>query len=331
MTEALIRAARAQDAEEIVRMVAALSQAEGEPPPRFDAQICRRDGFGAKPLFAVLMAEIAGRTAGYALYHPSYDTDRVLRAVWLADLYVESWARGRGLGRQLAAEVANLSRADKVQAMHWAVLRRNLPARRFYARFAREDDSLLHCFMTEEALGRLAGSTKRSAAAIRPAGPSDAALLGRLVKALLLSLGETDSVLDPAPHLAADGFGASPWFRALIAEIGEEVAGYALYWPIYDTELGGTLTFLSDLLVNEGRRGSGVAEDLMAAVARQAVAAGHKGMAWEVLRHNQRARAFYRRLAEENEETIVVNCVGEDFRRLATEASAVSLLVNRPS
>ena len=320
MTEALIRAARAQDAEEIARMVAALSQAEGEPPPRFDSRICRRDGFGAKPLFAVLMAEIAGRPAGYALYHPSYDTDRVLRAVWLADLYVESWARGRGLGRRLAAQVANRSRLDNVQAMHWAVLRRNAPARRFYARFAREDDSLLHCFMTEEALSRLAASRRLSRAVLRPAEPGDAPLLGRLVKALLLTLGEADFAFDPAPRLAADGFGAKPWFRAMIAEIAGAVAGYALFWSIYDTELGGPLTFLSDLLVSETERGRGVAEDLMAAVASQAVAADHKGMAWEVLRRNRRARAFYRRMAEENAEAIVVNCAGLDFRRLADEA-----------
>jgi GNAT superfamily N-acetyltransferase len=320
MTEALIRAARPEDAEDIARMVAALSQAEGEPAPRFDAEICRRDGFGAQPLFSVLVAEIGDRPAGYALYHPSYDTDRVLRAVWLADLYVESWARGRGLGRRLAAQVAHRSRAQNVQAMHWAVLRRNAPARRFYSRFAREDDSLLHCFMDEEGLGRLAASRKLSAAAVRPAEPKDAALLGRLVKALLLSLGEADFAFDPGPRLAADGFGASPWFRAVIAETDGEVAGYALFWPIYDTEMGGPLTFLSDLLVSDSQRGRGVAEDLMAAVASQAIAADHKGMAWEVLRRNRRARAFYRHIAEENAEAIVVNCVGEDFRRLADEA-----------
>ncbi len=57
----------------------------------------------------------------------------------------------------------------------------------------------------------------------------------------------------------------------------------------------------------------------MAAVARRAMAAGHKGMIWEVMRRNARARAFYRRMAEESDEAIVVNCAGDDFRRLADE------------
>jgi hypothetical protein len=46
-------------------------------------------------------------------------------------------------------------------------------------------------------------------------------------------------------------------------------------------------------------------------------------MVWEVLEHNTRARAFYRRLAEESNDAIVVNCAGDDFRRLAAEGLAI--------
>ena len=62
--------------------------------------------------------------------------------------------------------------------------------------------------------------------------------------------------------------------------------GYALFWPIYDTDTGGPVMYLSDLFVTEAWRGGGLALDLMAAVARRAMAAGHKGMVWEVLEHN---------------------------------------------
>ena len=99
--------------------------------------------------------------------------------------------------------------------------------------------------------------------------------------------------------------------------------GYALFWPLYDTESGGPVMYLSDLFVAEAWRGSGLALDLMAAVARRAVTAGHKGMAWEVLRGNSRARAFYRHLARESDEAITVNCAGDDFRRLAAEGLAL--------
>jgi GNAT superfamily N-acetyltransferase len=319
-----IRRARLDDAEVIARMVAALSEAEGGPAPDFDATTFRRDGFGPEKRFEALIAEADGRPAGYALFHPSYDTDRVVRAVYLGDLYVEAWARGSGIGRRLAASVARIAAAEGDETMHWTVLRRNTAARRFYARFAREDEGLLHCYADVEALGRLAASPPRSSpAALRPAVAADAPLLGQLVSRLLIAVGEKALPFDAGPRLAADGFGPVPRFRALIAESGSEVAGFALFWPVYDTETGGPLMFLSDLLVEEAWRGRGVALDLMGAAAREAQALGHRGMIWEVLSSNGRARAFYRRIAEESDEALIVNCAHADFHRLAAEGIPV--------
>ncbi len=319
MSQPVIRRARLEDAETIARMVVALSAAEGGPAPDFDAATCRRDGFGPRPLFSTILAEIDGRPAGYALYHPSYDTDRIAGEVWLADLYVESWARGAGLGRRLAAKVASLGAARGDEAMRWGVLRRNAAARRFYTRFAREDETGLHCFTSHERTARLAVAAPRSAARIRPATRGDAATIGRLVGELVRVLGHESPGFDPTPRLAVDGFGPDPKFAAVIAEFGSEAAGYALFWPIYDTETGGPLTFLSDLMVTPPWRGRGLAEDLMAAVAARALDAGHLGISWEVDPDNLRARAFYRRIAEESDEVLTVTCAGEDFRRLAAE------------
>jgi GNAT superfamily N-acetyltransferase len=321
MTGTLIRRARVEDADILATFCARLAQAEGSPPPGFDAAICRRDGFGADPRFSSLLAEIDGRPAGYALYHPSYDTDRVVPAVWLADLYVESWARRLGVGRRLAAKVASLAAAKGDRGMHWCVRRNNPAARKFYSGFAREDDALLHCFMNRASVDRLANCSPRSKAALRAAQRCDAPLLGRFLNRLLTDLGEEPLSFDPAPRLAADGFGNPPRFSAIIAEAGQEAAGHALFWPIYDTDTGGPVMFLSDLLVEGKFRGQRVAEDLMAAVARQALAAGHLGISWEALRRNQRARAFYRHMAEETDKELTVNCFGEDFLRLSGEAS----------
>src|SRR5205814_1699646 len=81
MKNSLIRRARIEDAETIAVMVAALSREEGEPPPRFDAAICRRDGFGDRPIFTAWLAALEGRVAGYALHHRSYDTVLLARVV----------------------------------------------------------------------------------------------------------------------------------------------------------------------------------------------------------------------------------------------------------
>ncbi len=316
MKPTLIRPGQFDDAPVIADMVAALSAAEGEPRPAFDADICRRDGFGDRPRFRVWIAEVAGRVAGYALHHRSYDTDRVVRAEWLSDLYVESWARNQGLGRRLVGWVARQAAADGAEALHWTVLRRNAAARRFYRRFAKEDERLLHCVVEGEALRRLGTAATASDAMIRPAGPADAALLARMLGELLASLGEPLFDFDATSRIREDGFGPPPRFQAIIAERNAIAVGYALFWPIYDSEAGGSALFLSDLMVVEAARGGGIARDLMAAAAQQARELGFTQMIWEVLEANTRARAVYRKIAQESDKAIVVTCAEEDFHRL---------------
>ncbi len=320
MRKALIRPALIDDAETIARFAVAWSREEGEPPPRFDAAICRRDGFGDKPCFTAWIAEVEGRVAGYALHHRSYDTDRVVRAEWLSDLYVESWARNQGLGRRLVRWVARQAAADGASALHWTVLRRNTAARRFYRRLAREDERLLHCQVEGEALRLLGLAIPASAAFIRPALPADAALLARMLGDLLDALGEPAFDFDASSRILADGFGSVPRFRAIIAERNGMSVGYALFWPIYDSDIGNQALFLSDIMVVEGARGEGIARDLMQTVARCALDARFPALSWEVLEGNTRARAFYRKIARESNKAIVVTCADEDFRRLLAEA-----------
>jgi ribosomal protein S18 acetylase RimI-like enzyme len=319
MINPTIRTARIEDAELLAAFAARLSQAEGAAPPRFDAEICRRDGFGGVPRFAALIAEIDGRPAGYALHHRSYDTDRVVRAEWLADLYVENWARGHGLGLDLVRHVARRAAKDGAEGLHWDVLRSNTPARAFYRRFAREDERLLHCHVEGEALARLAGAARASDASIRGGRTSDAPIIARFLGDLLRALGEHVFEFDATARIAADGFGAVPRFSTLIAERNGAIVGYALFWPIYSTDAGGEMLFLSDLFVIEEARGAGIARDLMRAVAERATADGCRSLYWEVLPANSRARAFYRRIAREDDAALVVNCADEDFRKLLAE------------
>jgi len=321
MKKLVIRPARIDDAEAIARMAVALARAEGEPPPHFDAAKCRHDGFGPNPCFDALIAEIGGHAAGYALHHRSYDTDRLVRAEWLADLYVENWARGQGLGRCLARTVARQAARDGAAAMHWTVQRCNAAARRFYRRFAKEDRRLLHCVVEGEDLARLGAGAPVSGALIRPAQASDAAPIARMLSELLATLGEPALKLDAIGQILADGFGSASRFQALMAQKSGAAVGYALFWPIYETDAGARVLFLSDLLVVENARGDGIARDLMGAIARQAQAAGCPRIIWEVLVGNTRARAFYRKIAREYDKAIVVTCAEGDFQRLVAEKS----------
>jgi len=72
-------------------------------------------------------------------------------------------------------------------------------------------------------------------------------------------------------------------------------------------------------MVREPARGRGIARDLMADIARRTIAHGMPRLVWEVLESNSRARAFYRKIATEDDRSIVVNCAGDDFRNLLAE------------
>ena len=157
----------------------------------------------------------AGRPA-MRCYHPSYDTDRVVRAVWLADLYVESWARGRGLGRRLAAKVASLRRGrGRPRPCIGACSGATTPARRFYAPLRQRGPALLHCPVPRRQRcqpGRRQAAL--AAAVLRPPRPADAPLLGRLLNATSCSPSARPHFdFDAGPRLAADGFGAAPRSR----------------------------------------------------------------------------------------------------------------------
>src|SRR5262249_55969995 len=150
----------------------------------------------------------------------------VVRAEWLSDLYVENWARNRGIGRCLVRHVAKVAAASGAETMHWNVLRRNAAARRFYGRFAKEDVRLLHCLVEGKNLPRLAGTTSAGGIAMRHALPGDAPWLGQMLNALLAALGEPQFGFDAGDRLRRDGFSAKPRFEAIIAEQDGEAVAY---------------------------------------------------------------------------------------------------------
>ena len=94
-----IRATTPADGEAVLRLCVALGGHEGRVPA-LTPERYRANGFGRDPAFAGFIAERAGTAIGYAICHRDYDTDRMERSVYLADIYVEKTARGEGLGRR---------------------------------------------------------------------------------------------------------------------------------------------------------------------------------------------------------------------------------------
>ncbi len=141
----VVRPATAEDADTIVRFVHALSLHDGGRVSRLTRDTLLRDGFGPDPAFSVLLAEVDGAAAGFALYFAGYDTDRAARGVYMSDLYVEDGFRRRGVGRALIRGVAAACRENGGKWMFWSVLKRNRNARRFYRTVAPELKDVVLC------------------------------------------------------------------------------------------------------------------------------------------------------------------------------------------
>jgi GNAT superfamily N-acetyltransferase len=106
--------------------------------------------------FRVLLAEDAGRTLGYALFYPSYDSEHAARGLYLQDLFVVPEARRRGVGRALMAAVARACQADGGCYLFWNALESNRAARTFYRRIGGREEPVVTLSLQPDALRRLA-------------------------------------------------------------------------------------------------------------------------------------------------------------------------------
>ncbi len=153
-----VRRATPEDAATIVRFVRALAEFEREPAEsvRLTEVDVLRDGFGERPLFEVLIAELDGAAVGFALFFPHYSTWEGRATLYLEDLFVDEAARGHGIGRALLAALARLAVERGAPRIDLSVLDWN-PAREFYHRLgmAHMDDWLPYR-MSGEAIERRA-------------------------------------------------------------------------------------------------------------------------------------------------------------------------------
>ncbi|MGE0744586.1 MAG: N-acetyltransferase family protein [Rhodospirillales bacterium] len=154
---------------------------------------------------------------------------------------------------------------------------------------------------------------------VRAATPDDAEAIAAMARALSVSDGGRPSRLT-AETFRRDGFGPEPAFQAVIAEADGTPAGYAVFYPGYDTDSASRGVYLSDLYVSARARRAGVGSALMAAVADRCRQAGGRWMFWSVLRRNRSARRFYRTMAPELSDVRVCAAFGATFDRLADRA-----------
>ena len=113
--------------------------------------------FGATPAAEVVIAEVDGQAAGFALYVHNFSTFLGRRGLYLEDLYVQPQYRGLGLGRRLMIHLARLAVQRGCGRFEWSVLDWNAPAIAFYRDLgATPLDEWTVQRVTGEALRRLA-------------------------------------------------------------------------------------------------------------------------------------------------------------------------------
>jgi len=88
--------------------------------------------FGERPVAEVLLAFEEKSPVGFAVYFYNFSTWLGRAGLYLEDLFVKPEKRGKGYGRALLVELAQIARNRGCGRMEWAVLNWNEPAIKFY-------------------------------------------------------------------------------------------------------------------------------------------------------------------------------------------------------
>ncbi len=131
---------------------------------------------------------------------------------------------------------------------------------------------------------------------VRSAQPADATGLHRLIADLAGYQGQRHEVKLSADQLQEQLASQDCPFECLVAQTGDELVGFALFFQTYSTWEGKRGIYLEDFFVNDEMRGRGVGQALLRELARIALERGCARMDWSVLQSNQTAASFYRKL-----------------------------------
>ena len=128
-----IRPATADDVPLIRQLIAELAEYErlADAAVATDDDLCAQL-FGAQPAAEVLIGEVDGEAASFALFFHNFSTFLGKRGLYLEDLFVRPAFRGSGLGRHLMASLARIAVQRDCGRFEWSVLDWNAPAIGFY-------------------------------------------------------------------------------------------------------------------------------------------------------------------------------------------------------
>ena len=158
---------------------------------------------------------------------------------------------------------------------------------------------------------------------ISAASPADVPLILALIRELADYERMSEQVVATEADIERALFGERPCAEAVIARVGDEAVGFALFFQSFSTFVGRPGLYLEDLYVRPPHRGHGIGRRLLAHLAHVAVERGCGRFEWSVLDWNELAIASYRRAgAVPMDEWTVYRLTGQPLRALAAEAVA---------
>lgn len=153
---------------------------------------------------------------------------------------------------------------------------------------------------------------------IQPATEADVPVVLGLIKALAEYERLASEVVATEASIRDSLFGPRRTAAALIARVGDEPVGFAVWFYSYSTFLGRPGLHLEDLFVQPAWRGRGFGRALLRHLASMAVERGCGRMEWAVLDWNELAIGFYKKLgAKAMDEWTTFRLTGESLKRVA--------------
>ena len=138
--EVVIRPAIQSDCARLLELIHELAVYE-KAPEQVTVSLSHfiESGFGNKPVWWALVAEVDGVVVGMALYYIRYSTWKGQR-LYLEDLLVTEEMRGNKIGSMLVDALIKEAKQQGFKGMNWQVLEWNEPAINFYKKYKADFD-----------------------------------------------------------------------------------------------------------------------------------------------------------------------------------------------
>ena len=153
---------------------------------------------------------------------------------------------------------------------------------------------------------------------IRSASVEDAEDIFSALVGIAETVKELHKLKSSVDDIRRFGFGETPAFEVLIAEIDGRFAGCCLYFPSFSTWIGRPGVYVQDFYIADEFRGKGIAERLLQRLASVTRKRGGCYIRLAVDTQNHRAQAFYAHAGIRHSDTEQIHMArAEDFDALA--------------